>query len=184
MSPVHYKPGNLRGPAEARPRRLRPGASCHDQRPRLLRGPASRGSDKYRQATPKAAHLASGQPIRGRSVSPDYADFCIGAGYGHAFEGCVTMTRDGKLFISVGGGLSTPGLLASGNVANINGNVSNCEIDSFASGWSITGYGGDGVGVGGTWGDVGQWGPGTTSSEAGLTTPGLSAVGTYSWHVP
>ena len=30
-------------------------ASCHGQRPCLLGGPGSRGSDKYRQATPKAS---------------------------------------------------------------------------------------------------------------------------------
>jgi uncharacterized protein RhaS with RHS repeats len=123
------------------------------------------------------------QPIL-RSVSPDYADFCVGGAFGLAVEGCLAMTRDGTLFVGIGGGLSTPGFLASGNVSKINGNVSDCEIDSFVSGWSITGYGAAGIGVGGTWGDVGHRGPGTTSGEAGISTPGLSAMGSYSWRVP
>jgi hypothetical protein len=81
--------------------------------------------------------------------------------------------------------LSTPGFLASGNVAKINGNVANYQIDSFVSAWSVTAYGSaGGKGVGGTWGDVGHFGPGTTSTQAGLSTPGLSLMGSYSWRVP
>lgn len=114
---------------------------------------------------------------------PEYGNFCIGGSAIAAVEACIAVGRDGSLYFGLGVGLSTPGFIASTNAGYIAGTVNNCQLDQYLSGSTFTLYGGDGFGMGGVWGNPFKTGPGNTGYEAGLTTPGIMLMYTYSWGV-
>jgi RHS repeat-associated protein len=116
-------------------------------------------------------------------LMPQYMSFCVGGSAFLAAEACITSARDGSWYFALGGGIATPGLIASANAGYILGGANNCQLDQYLSGSTFEFYGGGGLGFGDVWGSPFKLGPGNTGIEAGVTTPGAALMYLYAWRL-
>jgi hypothetical protein len=122
--------------------------------------------------------------VLGWSHVPAYYSACLGFSAVVAVQACLTVTRNGHFYLGIGGGVAWPGpALASFSSGYIFGipNPSSCRLDQYASGWTLTGSAGFGLGASGVWGNEGSTGNGSYGDQLDLTLPGASLIQSYSW---
>ncbi len=136
-------------------------------------------------ATTGAAHAIGSELAP--SGTPAYVGICVSGGFIVGGQFCVDYTKYGKIYLSLGGGLSTPGVTVSGFVAYIHGaaNPAPCQINNYLHAWTLQGSAAAGPYASGVWGNEGQTGNSDYGDEFGLGwLPGASLIQSFGFGLP
>jgi|SRR5579872_1065895 len=131
------------------------------------------------------------------ALLPDYFVLCASRGStsGNVGEGCLTIDKNGNVYVGGGGGKGAAGTSIAARGGWINGNPSPCQLEHFIEGPSASASayipvsGELGVSGAETWGNEGSFKSNSASTEVGVGAGSFSfeTTQTYTWkwfHVP